>query len=170
MRLLSAEGMQRGGVSGAPLTQIIWRWVRGFHAALYSEFLPENEPKCIHAPFPHYVRIGSEVRAAPVFPQQLMFADLMRRNRLAKCLDRLECNDGQCVYECTWVRLDHGAWACVFALDIRDWARLADRESFEARGCTGMYEPAVGRPRAAAKCTDLRFEILSKNALDPFSD
>jgi len=39
----------------------IWRWIRGFHAALYQEYLPNSTMRAIHTPMPSFQRHGSRI-------------------------------------------------------------------------------------------------------------
>jgi hypothetical protein len=43
-------GEATAGVKGLPLTKIIFRWARSFHAALYHEYLPDRGGY-VHLPF-----------------------------------------------------------------------------------------------------------------------
>ena len=39
----------------------IWRWIRGFHAALYQEYLPDSTMRAIHVPAPSFTHIPHPV-------------------------------------------------------------------------------------------------------------
>lgn len=158
------------GVIGTDLKRQIARWVRGFHAALYQEFLPEQTLFAIHPPFPCGEVDQGGLSIEKVRVQHPLFVRLIKTNRLADRLDRIVCNNGKCVYECVWVLMDHGRWACVFALQIYDWVKLGDSTHFPRRGCVGWYQPKAGRPRAGTKYTRLIYPISNIHRLDPFGD
>lgn len=134
---------------GIDLKGAIWRWVRGFHSALYGQFLPTDARKYIHAPMPMAFIEAGGIRLEPILPQQHLCVDIVRRNRDAGDLDRLVCRNGKCRFECVWTRLDNGVEMCAFALQIYDWAELGDSVSFPRRGCVGSYSPAAGAPALA---------------------
>jgi hypothetical protein len=145
----------------------IWRWVRGFHASLYSEFLPLDTKSAVHPPFPYGKRETDGYAIDKIRDQQYLFVKIIKKNRVARCIDRIVCNNGRCSYECVWVQMDRGPWACVFALQIYNWSTLADKH-FVARGCTGYYEPLSGRPANGTKWTVLEVPFSNLEPLDPF--
>jgi hypothetical protein len=139
---------------GTGLTDQIWRWVRGFHAALYAQYLPEDTTLAIHPPFPSGTVESDGFSIDKIKEQQYMFVEIVKKNRIARCLDRIVCNNGKCVYECVWIQMDDGQWACVFALELYDWTRLADKH-FPTRGCVGWYQPKAGRPANGTRWTSI---------------
>ena len=145
----------------------IWRWVRGFHAALYGEFLPLDTKMAVHPPFPSGKMQTDGFTIEKIKDQQYHFVEIIKKNRLANCTDKIVCDNGKCNYECVWVQMDNGPWVCIFALKIYDWIKLADKH-FSARGCVGWYQPKVGRPTSGTKCTALEIPISNGEPLDPF--
>jgi hypothetical protein len=152
---------------GTDLKGQIWRWVRGFHAALYGEYLPLHTNKIVHPPFPSGNIENNGFSIEKIKDQQYHFVEIIKKNRIAKCTDKIVCNNGKCIYECVWVQMDNRLWACIFALKIYDWIKLADKH-FAARGCVGWYEPQAGRPANGTKCTVLEIPISNVEPLDPF--
>jgi hypothetical protein len=145
----------------------VWRWVRAFHAALYREFLPPDTRLALHLPVPSGTGTEDRLTVHGIYPQQYLFAEIVKKNRVARSLDRIECYNGQCVYECVWVQMDRGRWACVFGLKIYNWIVLGDKR-LPSRGCVGLYEPKSGRPASGTKWTGLEFPVLNLAPLDPF--
>lgn len=157
------------GVRDIPIPEIVWRWVRGFHSALYRGFLPDETWKHVHLPFPGAVQQGSKFVESPILPQHAGMADVIKKNRAAKNLDRIKCFNDECTYECVWVESDDGKPFCMFAVRIYAWEKLADRRHFEKRGCVGFYIPERrGRPANATRSIDLEFDLPSESPLDPF--
>ncbi len=145
----------------------IWRWVRGFHAALYEEFLPENTGNAIHPPFPHGTTDTKGFKIDKILPQHRLFVKIIKKNRKINYLDKIECNNRKLLYECVWVRMDDMSWACIFALQIYDWMKLADKH-FTSRGCVGYYHPTKGCPINGTKGTELEVPFRNLDPLDPF--
>jgi hypothetical protein len=145
----------------------IWRWVRAFHATLYSEFLPYETKRAIHPPFPSGTMQSDGFTIEEIKDQQYHIVEIIKKNRLAHSTDNIVCNNGKCNYECVWVQMDNGLWACLFALKIYDWIRLADQH-FPARGCVGWFQPKTGCPTNGTKWTSLEFPISNLEPLDPF--
>ena len=96
------------------LHRTICRWLRAFHAALYREFLPDNDGTedgtsfSFDPPFPiGRIDENDEIRVAPISPHHTYFVEQIKRNRTAGRLDRITCFNGKCVYE---LRLGQGRW------------------------------------------------------------
>lgn len=157
------------GLIGTAIEQAIWSWVRGFHAALYREFLPADTRNTVHPPFWRANETGNVLRIKDSLSQESQFAERIRVNRLTQTLDRIETCSSKCCYECTWEKLDNGRAICVFALRLYDWEKLGDR-SLPQRGCTGCYQPLSGKPGRATSATSLEFQVSSDYPLDPFAD
>lgn len=156
------------GIQDIPLPEIVWRWIRGFHAALYREFLSDGVQHQVYPPFPHKVRKDSRLVEAPILPKHKEMADVIRTNRATNTLDRIRCFNDKCTYECVWIKSDRGVPICIFAVKIYAWEQLADRLRFPERGCVGYYIPEQGRPANATLATDLVFDLPSETPLDPF--
>lgn len=167
-----SPGAPMAGVREVNLLGAIIRWVRAFHAALYSEPLPGQESTmfAIQPPFPSGTEKDGKLVMDPIPEQHPVFVDTIKRNRMAKRLDRIECYNGKCIYECTWERMDDGSWACVFALNIYNWRRLGDPVHFPQRGCVGLYRPRSRIPYRATRGISklLVFPMVNQDPLDPF--
>ncbi len=146
------------------------RWVRGFHAALYHEFMPVETRWDAQLPFPSGRVEQDGYTIDKVLPQHPLFVELIKKNRAAGRLDRVVCNNGKCHYECVWIQMDDGARACVFALRLYDWSALADSAHFERRGCVGWYQPAAGPPPSGTTWTTLDVPFSNRHPLDPFGN
>ncbi|GAF74525.1 unnamed protein product, partial [marine sediment metagenome] len=57
-------------IRGTQLERLIWRWIRGFHAALYREYLPPETEWAIHIPFWRGSQDGDVVTVKPPLPQE----------------------------------------------------------------------------------------------------
>ena len=148
------------------IDRVILRWVRGFHAALYREFLPGDCKISIHLPMPEGM---SSAGPEPVDPAHLKYVATIKRNREAGRADRVVCCNAKCTYECVWDALDDGRPACIFALDIYDWCRLG-APCYARRSCVGLYLSGSGVPRMASRNSQIIFPFSNRNALDAFAD
>jgi hypothetical protein len=157
------------GLLGTRLEPIIWRWVRGFHSALYSRYLPPETKHVIHPPFWRASQTDGELHVHGPLPQEAIFVELLKRNRLTRTMDRVVTCNGKCVFECTWEQSDQGRRFCLFALRLYDWERLGDRK-LPQRGCMGIYSPNDGKPPEATTATRLEFSPPNTRMLDPFAD
>lgn len=158
------------GLTNVNVHQEIWRWVKGFHAALYRTPLPTNiRHVAIEPPFPSAKLEGSTWVAEPVKPQHLKFIETLKLNRAAHNLDEIRSNNGQFRYDCVWDRLDGGDWICIFAIDIYGWHDLGDVLNFPSRGCCGCYRlPDGTAPIAASKGTQIIGSFSNTEPLNPF--
>jgi len=75
------------------LEEIVWRWVRGFHAALYGEYLPQNiKKRRVHVPFQRgTVDKDNKISYEPLLPQVAVIVEEIKKNRMTRTLDRIEC-------------------------------------------------------------------------------
>ena len=158
------------GVSGTNVEHHVVRWVRGFHAALYGEFLAD-QPECqfcVSLPFPRLLSGSSrKLLNDALLRNHVTFAEEIKKNRLAGRLDRIVSNNAQCVYECVWSESDDGQPVCIFALRLYDWSQLADPR-LDRRSCVGLYLPVDGRPELGTKATTLEVPISHTDPLDAF--
>ena len=150
------------------LEEIIFRWIRGFHTALYHEYLPIPILKAVHTPINSAIIKGEEIVGEPIQEQQLFFVDVIKKNRLVGNLDRIICNYGKCRYECVWIKAIDGRWSCIFGLKVYDWEQLGDGDNFPLRGCVGYYCPVSGVPKNASKGIEIESTFENQDKLDPF--
>jgi len=161
------------GVDNLNIDEAVWRWVSGFHAALYGTplVLSENSWRTLRTPFPRGTISGNTVSLQPMFHQHSMIVDAIKRNRAADNLDVLVANRGNLRYQCVWVEADdHSKWACMFAIDIYDWKDLGGHTpAIPSRGCAGLYV-ADNRGAPSGAAVDRRSPIAAPNEepLDPF--
>jgi hypothetical protein len=156
------------GVVGVHIEHEVIRWVRGFHAALYGEFLVDQPSSqfCVSLPFPRL--LSDETLTDGLLRNHVSFVAEIKRNRLAGRLDRIISNREKCVYECVWSKSDDGQDVCIFALKLYEWSRLADRR-LDRRSCVGLYHPREGRPKTATQATTLEMPIAHIEVLDAFA-
>jgi hypothetical protein len=162
------DGHRVAAVTGLDIREAIRRWVRGFHAALYREYLSLDAVFATYPPLPEGRPAGDHVeygRIPDVLPK---LVEELKRNRAVENLDRVVCRNGKCRYECVWSQADDGRWMCIYGLDLYNWKKLGDG-SQPARGCVGCYlRPAGGIPPNASVATRLVFDMGRTSSFDPF--
>jgi len=167
---LKPDGQPIAFTSNVNLACVVWRWVRGFHAALYRQYLPRSGHCFVHPPFPSGRREGERLIRDPILPQQTFVPEEIKKNRIARNLDVLKCWNGKCYYESVFVRADNGQPICFWALRLYDWEKLADPRWLRSHGCIGAYEASAGIPQEASRGTKLDFPFPNTNPLDPFEE
>lgn len=130
----------------------VFRWVMGFHAALYQKPMPREAHATIFTPFVKAESWGGgRPVSVPTIPEYHRILESVITHRGKNTIDRVTCNNGQLRYECVWSQADTGEWWCSFLLDICDWKDLGRTPQLGARDCVGMYVfPKHPMPRSAA--------------------
>ena len=165
------DGAPAIAVGGLNLRSIIWRWIRGFHAALYREYLPESARFLTCPPLPEAEFAAGGPKFMPIQEVIPEFVKELKRNQATGNLDRIVCRNEKCRYECVWSQADDGTWICVYGLDLYEWINLGDTSAFEPRGCVGSYLRSGGGVPVGATCTTrLEFPVANRTRLDPFGE
>jgi len=157
-------------VTNLNIDSAVWRWIAGFHAALYRTS-PVGIRGSLVTPFPRARNINGPLAIEPLRPQHQLFVQTIKQNRARMNLDRIKCNKGTVVYECVWCRSNNdGPWLCIYALDVYDWKDLGRTNYFPARGCAGVYVlPSGNVPTDATRGTTSPIIVPTIDPLDPFS-
>jgi hypothetical protein len=171
-RLKFAVSPQRslGAVVNLDIDAAVWRWIAGFHAALYREPGVGIRGSLI-TPFPKARIVNGWPVLDPLRVQHSLFVETIKSNRRRDNLDRISCNKGKLTYECAWQQADNGGpWMCIFALDIYDWKDLGRTPGLPARGCAGFYmTPARTVPANATKAVKSSIIVPTSDRLDAFA-
>lgn len=149
----------------------IWRWVKGFHAALYRSPLPPKIQGSLITPFPSApIRDDRMLVFDSIKPQHEVFVRTIKINRAKSNLDVIRCNRKKLTYECVWcLSDDQTKWLCIFAIDIYGWKDLGNSIVQPARGCAGFYTlPDYQVPAEATKSMASALIIPNFDSLDPF--
>jgi len=149
---------------------LIRRWLKGFHAALYRNPLPDGTEFVVQSPFPSGTIRHGQLKEDSIRDQHYAFVECINRNRVVQNLDKVVSNNQKLRYECVWDQLSDKSWACIFALDLYGWIDLGDVNNFRPRGCVGLYKTPDGNaPVVASRATKLEFKLAASNAADPFA-
>ncbi len=155
----------RGAVTNINIDEIIWRWISGFHAALYEEPISIGRAKSLATPLPKAKKTKRGIQSQFYQKQHRHFVEVIKINRYKNNLDKIVCYNSQVIYECVWSKADTGQWMCIFALNVSDWRELGENCGMPARGCAGFYlRPSGGYPENAR--TQMTTPILIPN-IDP---
>lgn len=150
------------------LRNCIWRWVRGYHAALYRSHLPDTVDRVVFPPLPSVPLGDAVLRSDDRLAQLAQIVTVIKQSRAAARTDTVVTHRGYCRYDCTWTRFDNGQWTCFFGLRIYNWEALGDSLTYPRRGCAGAYGPFAAPPANAALASDLPIAISNHDPLDPF--
>lgn len=163
-----ADGSVGLGLTDLSLKEVIFRWIRGFHAALYGVPLGASG-YAVHPPLQEARFDGEKVVEVPLDPIVEKLVEEVKRNRATNSLDIIECRNGKCRYECVWAQADSGRRVCIWALDVYGWRDLGDSFHFAPRGCVGIYWQNDGHvPASATLGTKLDFDVPNADQLDAF--
>ena len=156
----------RAGLRDVPLVRIIYRWVRGFHAALYGQYLPADAGGYIYTPFPVYLEKDGVFSSQDDTPERHEFTAVFKQHRKLERLDQVVCYSAKCDYRCVWLEFDNGHPFCLFGLRLYNWEVLGDPTLPPKRGCLGWYyaEP----PADATRGTRIEVVVANLEPLDPF--
>jgi hypothetical protein len=159
-----------GAVVNLDIDAAVWRWIAGFHAALYRDPGVGIRGSLV-TPFPKARIVSGGPIFAPLLVQHALFVRTIKSNRVRANLDRIVCNKGKLTYECVWQQADNGGpWMCIFALDICDWKDLGRTGVLPARGCAGFYiTPERTVPASATKAVRSSMIIPTSDRLDAFA-
>lgn len=170
LRFVTSPDRRLGAVANIDVRDAVWRWIAGFHSALYREPAIGIRGSLV-TPFPAAHQMRGQIVFEPIRPQHQLFVDTIRLNRARGNLDTIKSNNGKLTYECVWLRADnHGPWMCVFALDVCDWKDLGRTPLQPSRGCAGFYlHPSMAAPNGAATTMPSRLVVPNSDPLDPFA-
>lgn len=163
---------QTGALTNLNIDRVVWRWISGFHAALYREpALQIQLTGALVTPFPRGRLVNEVPLIDKLLPQHELFVQALKTNREIGNIDRVYCNKEQLIYECVWYQADNGGpWMCFFGLNIYDWKDLGLRRDRNPRGCAGAYA-LLSRvaPTIAAKGIANFGSGRNVDKLDPFA-
>lgn len=154
------------GLRDIPFRRMVFRMVRGFHAALYGSYVTD-QGGMIYAPLPAHNMVNGELQAVHDDPGRYALTLAFKKERNQGQLDRVVCFNGKCVYECVWLRFDDGRPFCLFALRLYDWENIGDHRLGPKRGCLGWYHAEVPSIATIGRSPDVT--IPNDSPLDPFA-
>lgn len=163
-------GGNKVAVTNVNVYAAVWRWIRGFHAALYRQPLPLECRRAIELPFQRARELATgAIEVVPLREgQHRRFVELLKLNRAKMNLDRIVNNAGMMTYECVWTQNGQREWACVFGLNVYAWKDLGDK-GLGQRGCAGVYTlPSGLTPPTASTAATSPILIPNLDPLDPF--
>jgi hypothetical protein len=163
----SPSGRVTAGVQNLPLTTIVFRWARYFHAALYREYLSDRGGS-VYAPFPAGDVINGQLVYEKIHDGRFHLTHTFKQQVKAGRTDAVICYNGRCHYRCSWFRYDpplQNRTFCLFALRLYNWEELGDPRHPQM-GCIGTYDAEI--PPAGARGT-MHVPASNFAPLDPFA-
>ena len=151
---------------------MISRVLRGCHAALYDDFLPEKTPNLILMPLPEFDPQAGDISQSTFFPQHEMLCKLLKDNRKIENVDRIHVYNGKFRFEVVWATTDDGCTNfAAFGIDIYNWHQLGDRVLGRPQGCVGTYRiDGNAIPDGASIVTRMELPFHYGEPLNPFEE
>jgi hypothetical protein len=167
LRFKVSPELNVGGVTNLDIERAVWRYILGFHAALYQEPFPEPMLGTLTVPF---VKVfGDNLKDNLDERQHSLIVNAIKSQRSIGNLDRIQSNNFKLKYECFWLMADSGRWSCMFGLDIYDWKELGDTGHYPKRGCAGVYLGGTTLPKNASIAKDVSAFVINTSPFDPFA-
>ncbi len=88
-------GSKRAVVTGVNLDAALWRWIRGFHAALYQQLLGANVQRSISSPLQRGAIRANRILVEPVRIQHYLFTRILKLNVQEDNCDEILANRGK---------------------------------------------------------------------------
>ena len=169
--------VERGGkptgvlLADLSLCKIVSRILRACHAALYHEFLrDEDTNRVILLPLPIFDPKTGDVDKNEQLPQHQTFCKLLKDNRSISNIDRIQAYNGKFRFEVVWATTDDNKFHFgVFAINLYDWHNLASQVLGEPQGCCGSYRLDTNPiPENASVATAIELPLTYSQLLNPF--
>jgi hypothetical protein len=164
-----ATGEQFDAITGVDIKQLLCRILRGFHAALYGEFLGKGTEISISLQFPS-VSFEDGIIAEGLHPMHSEVAWKLYNSRLSNNCDRVEIYNSKCKYICVWDKLDNGMVCCLFSISIYEWEKMVDLRLVPESCCVGLLMPKTGIPDGAAVVNGIELPRPLIPIYNPFRD
>lgn len=170
--------VKRGGkttgvlLKGLSLRRIVAKVLRACHAALYQEYLRnEDTNRAILLPLPIFNPETGDVDENESLPQHEMLCKVIKDNRSISNVDKIQSYNGKFRFEAVWGSLDNDQETHfgIFAIDIYEWHNLANNVLGSPQGCCGTYR--LNRspiPQNACVATSIELPHRYLEPLNPF--
>lgn len=155
----------RAGLQDMPLRRIIFRCVRGFHTALYGQYLSDMGGY-IYTPFPGHIERDGVLSPVDEDEGRYELTETFKQHRKLQRVDQVICFNAKSDYRCVWLEMDDGRPFCLFGLRLYDWEELGDPTMPPKRGCLGWYY--ADPPANATRGTRIEVVVSNFEPLDPF--
>lgn len=158
-------------LEGLRLRSIVAKILRACHAALYGEFLKEEDTsKAILLPLPAFDPETGNAHEYEFLSQHEVFCKMLKDNRRVGNVDTIEAFNGKFRFQVVWAVSDDGHYHFgVFAIDLYEWHNLASHVLGQPQGCCGVYR--LGRspaPGNASVATSIELPFKYNEPRNPF--
>jgi len=169
-RKLDAKKVQIGSssvaaISNFPLAPMAARIVRGMHALLYHDFMPEKTRSKFHVPIPEADKDSLRMRVP--LEQTFAFLRVLNKALLTNTADVVRAYNGKFKYACTWEKLDDGTPFCIACFDIYSFHILSPPVERFPSVFLGMYIP-THVPINASWASELDVPFQNEDLLHPW--
>ncbi len=158
-------------MTGLNLSRIVAKILRACYAALYGEFLREDQTnRAIILPLPILDRETLDVHASEQYQMHEPLCKILKDNRQVGNIDRIEAYNGKFCFHTVWVTADDGVHHVgIFAIDLYGWHGLADEMVGTPQGCFGTYRLSKTSPPVGASiATELELPYRYSQPRNPF--
>jgi hypothetical protein len=161
-------------IKGLSLRRIVAKVLRACHAALYHEYLRnEDTNRAVLLPLPIFDPETGDVDKNELLPQHEMLCNVIKDNRSISNVDKIQAYNGKFRYEAVWGSLDNDkeTYFGIFAIDICEWHNLANNVLGSPQGCFGMYRLNKSPiPQNACVATSIELPHRYLEPLNPFEN
>jgi len=158
-------------LKGLSLRRIVAKILRACHAALYQEFLRnEDTSLAIMLPLPIFDPETGKRDKIEQLPQHPMFCKIIKDNRKISNIDLIRAYNGKFTFEVVWSTADDKETHLgLFAINIYDWHNLASEVLEGPQGCFGMYRLSKSPvPENASVATSVELPYTYLEPFNPF--
>jgi hypothetical protein len=170
--IVTRDGKPTGVLlKGLSLRRIVAKILRACHAALYNEFLRnEDTSLAIMLPLPIFDPETGKRDKIEQLPQHQMFCKTIKDNRKISNIDMVHAYNDKFSFEVVWCTADDKETHCgVFAINIYDWHNLASDVLGGPQGCFGMYRLSKSPvPENASLATSVELPYTYLEPFNPF--
>ncbi len=160
-------------LKGLSLRRIAAKILRACHAALYHEFLRnEDTNRAVLLPLPIFDPETGNIDENELLPQHQILCKLLKDNRKISNVDHIQAYNGKFRFEVVWSTADDNeSHFGVFAIDIYNWHNLGGKVLGRPQGCFGMYRLNKSPiPKNACVATSVELPFTYLEPLNPFEE
>ena len=160
-------------MSGLQLHRIVAKILRACYAALYGEFLREDQTnRAVILPLPVLDPETANLASSESHEMHDTICKLLKDNRQIGNINKIEAYNGKFRFHTVWGTADDGLnHVGIFAIDLYEWHGLADELVGTPQGCFGTYRLSkTPPPVGAATATEIELPFHYSQPRNPFEE